>query len=69
MDKLERLLSRLPKSNLIRIMSNALDIMQGYNGHSIDYCILTAIGAKGKENNDCSWTWELPSLKEVRKNT
>jgi len=69
MDKLERLLKELPKTHLIHLMYSALDIMQGYNGRSIEACILESLGAKGTENNDGSWTWEMPSLKEAKENT
>ncbi len=65
MDKLHKLMMKLPRANLINLTYNALDLMQQFNGRTHYYCILRAIGAieTGEDK------WRLPSLKIAKEHT
>lgn len=64
-DGLYELLMKLPRANLIALLWEALDEMQGYNGNSKLHCIMTALGAKEIEEG----RWERPSVAEAKKAT
>jgi hypothetical protein len=70
-DKLYDILLKLPRKNLIHLMWDALDYMQGYNGRSKQECILEAIGAElveiGKDNDE--YKYKIQSLAEAKRNT
>ena len=64
-DKLYNFLLKLPKKNLVHLMSESLDLMQQYNGRTKTNCIAEALGC---ESNSDAW-WTLPSLKKAKENT
>ena len=68
-DKLYETLRKLPRHNLICLMDEALDIMQGYNGQTRTECIIRAIGGKIVEGDNGSIKVSIPKLKEIKKNT
>lgn len=51
-DRIYRILKSLPKDAIIGIMWNALDTMQGYNGHGRNEVIARAMGADIPEHYD-----------------
>lgn len=67
-DNLYELLLKLPKKNLINILWNALDEMQGYNGNTKTYCICKSLGFK-EEEKDGKLEWVIPNMSEIKKNT
>ena len=64
-DKLYNFLLKLPKKNLVHLMSESLGLMQQYNGRTKTYCIAEALGCK--QNSDGSWT--MITLKKAKENT
>jgi hypothetical protein len=68
-DKLYDTLMKLPRHNLICLLDEALDIMQGYNGQSKTECIIHAIGGKIVEGDNGSIRFSIPKLKEIKKST
>lgn len=68
-DSVYEVLMKLPKKNLINTLWAALDIMQGYNGHSRTYCILDALGFKCLDYEAERRTFERPTLKQIKENT
>lgn len=65
-DKLYEIIMKLPKQNIINLMLNSLDLMQGYNGRKISECILESIGAKYCGEKE---VWEIPPLEEIKRHT
>lgn len=51
-------LQRFSKEQLIEIMSEALDYMQQYNGRTIKFCILSAMGWEEHEKDDDRRIWK-----------
>ena len=47
----ERLTS-LPKEEIVKIMYDAIELMQQYNGQSVDRCIVTALKSYEQERNE-----------------
>jgi len=64
-EKLFNFLMKLPKRNLINLMSYSLDLMQHYNGRTKTYCIATALGCKQVDEH----IYSLPTLKEAKERT
>lgn len=46
------------KEKLLEVMFEALELMQGYNGRSLRYCIATAAGFEEKANGG----WKIPKV-------
>lgn len=69
-DRLYETLMKLPRHNLICLMEEALDIMQGYNGQTRMECIIAAIGGRTEENPENGHMRHyIPSLKTIKQNT
>ena len=64
-DKLYDFLLKLPRKNLVHLMSESLDLMQQYNGRTKTYCISEALGCKLTIDG---W-WSAISLKKAKENT
>ncbi len=65
-EKLYALLLKLPRETMIHLIWEALSLMQQYNGRSITYCIVMAMGAK--EDPKKEGTYSIPSIKEIKEN-
>jgi len=61
-DKLYNFLLKLPRKNLVHLMSESLDLMQQYNGRTKTFCIAQSLGCKLTKNG---W-WSTVSLKSKR---
>ena len=64
-EKLENLLLSLPKPQLLEVMLSAVDIMESYNGQSIQRTVMKAVGAEIIETDEAIF-FKLPSKKELR---
>ena len=64
-EKLNDLISKLPKQNIINLMWEALDIMESYNGRSKTNCILRAMNAMEFDEGK----YKLPSVEKLREAT
>ena len=69
-DRIYELLEKLPRKNLIHLMWEALDIMQGNNGNTRQGCILDAMGSEIMDNDRGTFSYRLPkTLKLIKENT
>lgn len=69
-DRLYDLMLKLPKKNIIHLMLGAMDSMQGYNGQSMNTCIIEAMGAEGRQDEETGkLSWKLPKVSVLRKRT
>ena len=68
-EKLYEILEKLPRKNLINLMWEALDYMQGFNGRSRTDCITMAMGAEVEETKEGRIKYTIKSLKQVKENT
>ena len=59
------ILKELPKSNLINVLERSLALMQEHPIRTIEYCILTAIGATTAINQNNMLEYELPDLSTI----
>jgi hypothetical protein len=60
-EKLEDYLMKKTKAELIEILSDSLDIMQGYNGRTPSECVILAVGGSYVEARDRSLVYRLPN--------
>ena len=67
-DKYDVLL-KLPKKNLLKVMIDALDIMQGFNGYSKSWCIGEAMGLERYTDENGNSLHKMIPFKEVRRKT
>lgn len=65
-DRLHQYLIDLPKPVLLKVMLNAVDEMQSYNGRSHTAAIMLALGAEAQETERGS-LWAYPNKDEVIK--
>jgi len=69
-DQVYELLEKLPRRNLIHLMWEALDNMQGYNGQTRQGCILEAMGAEKMDNERGTFSYRLPkTFKLIKEHT
>jgi len=70
-DKLYKILTKLPRKNLIHLMWEALDEMQAHNARSRMECIMLALegATESKEKKDGSMSYKIKSLAEVKRIT
>lgn len=61
--KLEARLMQETKADIIDIMAQALDTMQAYNGRTITYCIVDALGGSAHEMESGGTSYTYPKFK------
>lgn len=52
-------LNKLDKEQIVEVMLEALEVMQGYNGNTINYCVVKALGG---EYNEELTRFRLPKI-------
>lgn len=62
--KLTARLMQEHKGDLIDIMAEAIDLMQAYNGRSVTYCIVMALGGSAEEREDGSTRYKYPKYQQ-----
>ncbi len=67
-ERLHEFLMKMPRANLIGLLYNSLDVMQGYNGHSRWFCIQAALGSDLKELDSGGWSAKYPTLADAKRN-
>ena len=69
-EQVYELLEKLPRKNLINLMWEALDIMQGNGTRTRQGCILEAMGSAIMDNDRGTFSYKLPkTFKEIKENT
>ena len=70
-ERLYEILEKLPRKNLINLMWDALDIMEGNGSMGRQGCIMEAMGSEVSDNMKTGgFKYRLPStLKAIKENT
>lgn len=61
-ETLDNYLDKLPKPALKNLLLEALDVMNGYNGHTMSQAIYIAMDAVKRDDG----SWRLPSINSTR---
>ncbi|MCK5018345.1 MAG: hypothetical protein KAS32_14905 [Candidatus Peribacteraceae bacterium] len=68
-EKLEQRLLKETKADMLEIMIEAIDSMQAYNGRSITWCIIDALGGSPREDDDGNIvSYSYPKYQRKKKN-
>lgn len=66
-EQLEARLLQETKQDMLDIMVEAVDIMQGYNGRSITHCIVEALGGSPRDDDNGNVVgYSYPSYKRKK---